>query len=93
MKCKIFHPPESLIIHLLPSTIIFFPLLCRFCAATCKRSEVHKSRGSRGTPSPLEYFVNMTSRMARMHLARLILRQFDLQLIVAKFGRVFDSSL
>ena len=41
---------------------------------------IHKSRGSRGI-LPWKIFVNMTSRMARMHLALLILRQFDLQLI------------
>ena len=53
---------------------------------------MHKSRGSRGM-LPWKNFVNLTSRMARMHLVLLVLRQFDTQLIPKNLVVSFDSNL
>ena len=89
MKCNIFHAPESIITLSLLNTII---CPCRGCAPRCQRSEMHKSRGSRGM-LPWKNFVNLISRMARMHLVLLVLRQFDTQLIPKKLVVSFDSNL
>ena len=51
-KCNVFHASDSIITHWLPNTII---CPCRGCAARCQRSEMHKSRGSRGMLLPMVF--------------------------------------
>ena len=51
---------------------------------------MHTSRGSKAM-LPWKIFVNMVSRMARMHMALLIIRRFDLKLIPQNLIEPFDS--